>query len=93
MLPEPARRPANGYANGGACTKLYPIYQDARVASGAPVSGSIFKCALKPVVGALHDGTYGSTFFSVAQEQRLEQIFSTGVCDYSKPDQGRPAGL
>jgi hypothetical protein len=79
--------------NGGACTKLYPIYSDARVASGAPVSGSIFKCALKPVVTALHDGTYGSTFFSVADEQRLMQIFSTGVCDYTKPDQGRPADL
>jgi len=79
--------------NGGACTKQFPIYSDARVASGAPVSGSVFKCALKPVVAALHDGTYGSVFFSVAQEQRLEQIFSTGVCDYSQPDQGRPAGM
>lgn len=79
--------------NGGACTKQFPIYSDARVASGAPVSGSIFKCALKPVVSALHDGTYGSVFFSVAQEQRLLQIFGTGVCDYSKPDQGRPADL
>lgn len=79
--------------NGGACTKQFPIYSDARLASGAPVSGSIFKCALKPVVSALHDGTYGGVFFSVAQEQRLLQIFATGVCDYSKPDQGRPAGI
>ncbi len=79
--------------NGGACTKQFPIYSDARIASGGLVSGSVFKCALKPVVSALHDGTYGNVFFSVPQEQRLMQIFGTGVCDYSKPDQGRPAGL
>jgi len=78
--------------NGGACTKAYPVKSNPRMAAGAPASGSVFKCALKPVITALHDGTYGSTFFTVAQEQRLEQIFSTGVCDYSKPDQALPAG-
>jgi len=79
--------------NGGACTKVYPIASNSRIAAGAPVTSSIFKCALKPVVTALHDGTYGNTSFSVSQEQRLEQIFSTGVCDYSKPDQALPAGM
>ncbi|HET9673727.1 MAG TPA: DUF6351 family protein [Gaiellaceae bacterium] len=24
---------------------------------------------------------------------RLQQVFPTGVCDYSKPDVGRPAGF
>jgi len=79
--------------NGGACTKLYPIASNSRIAAGGPVSSSIFKCALKPTAAALHDGTYGNVFMSVAQEQRLLQIFSSGVCDYSKPDQALPPGM
>ena len=27
---------------------------------------------------------------SIVQRARLEQIFPTGVCDYTRPDQGRP---
>ena len=49
-----------------------------------------FKCALKPVSQTLADGTCGNVTFSSAQIAELEQIFPSGVCDYSKPGQGRP---
>lgn len=81
-----------GTQTGGACTNKYPIYSDARVISGLNVSDHVFKCALKPVSTALTDGTYGNIPFSAVQKARLQQIFQTGVCDYSKPDQGLPTG-
>ena len=60
-----------------------------RLTAGDPLSEMTFKCALKPVSQALADGTYGNVTFSSAQIAELEQIFPNGVCDYSKPDQGR----
>lgn len=74
----------------GPCTKQYPIYSSSRLLAGDRISEMTFKCALKPVSTALTDGTYGSITFTAAQTAELEQIFPTGVCDYSQPDQGRP---
>jgi hypothetical protein len=42
------------------------------------------------VAQALADGTYGPWIPSAAEATRLAQIFPTGVCDYSKPDVGKP---
>ena len=39
---------------------------------------------------ALADGTYGRWTPSAAEIAQLKQIFPSGVCDYSKPDQARP---
>lgn len=75
----------------GACTAAFPLYTTSRIVAGAPLEGGIFKCALKSVDRALVDGTYGATVFNAAQKARLKTIFASGVCDYSKPDQGRPA--
>ncbi|WP_425342678.1 DUF6351 family protein [Piscinibacter koreensis] len=58
--------------------------------AGAPLEGGIFKCALKTLDTALTDGTYGSRTFSDAEKGRLRTIFATGVCDYGKPDMGKP---
>ena len=77
----------------GPCTVAYPIYSDARVESGLGVSDRVFKCALKPVATALKDGTYGDVTFTTVEQQKLYQIFPTGVCDYSKPGQGLPSGF
>ncbi|WP_407656650.1 DUF6351 family protein [Marinobacter antarcticus] len=41
---------------------------------------------------ALTDNTYGTVSFTEGQVTRLHEIFPDGVCDYSQPDQGRPAG-
>lgn len=76
----------------GACAAAFPMYATSRIVAGAPLEGGIFKCALKSVDRALGDGSYGAAAasFSDAQRARLRAIFPDGVCDYSKPDQGRP---
>jgi len=77
----------------GPCTGAFPLYASSRIVSGGPIAGSIFKCALKPVATALADGTYAPWVPSAGDVTRLQQIFPTGVCDYSKPDVGRPPGF
>lgn len=75
----------------GACTLAFPIYSTSRMVAGGPIEGGVFKCALKPVDAALADGTYGSWTPNFVQLNRLYAIFPEGVCDWSKPDQGRPS--
>jgi hypothetical protein len=77
----------------GPCTQLFPLHGTSRIVSGGPIEGSIFKCALKPVSNALQDGTYAPWIPGAEDVARLQQIFPTGVCDYSKPDVGRPRGF
>jgi hypothetical protein len=69
---------------------LLPIHSTSRVVAGGPFTGSIYKCQLKSVAEAIADGTYGEWVPSTEEQQRLEAIFPTGVCDYSLPDAGRP---
>ena len=80
-------------APAGACTQAFPLYSTSRIVAGGPIEGGVFKCALKPVATAVADGTYAPWLPSAADVARLGQIFPTGVCDYSKPDVGRPAGF
>ncbi|HBM24652.1 MAG TPA: hypothetical protein DD411_13910 [Alcanivorax sp.] len=80
-------------APAGACTSEFPIYTTSRIVAGAPTEGDVFKCALKPVSTAVSDGTYGSWEPDGDQIARLNAIFPDGVCDYSRPDQGRPDNL
>jgi hypothetical protein len=85
----------NGEWNGkaqGACTQLMPFYQGSRNVAGEDISSDIFFCSLIPVREAMIRGFYGEYDMSSYQGQ-LEEIFNQGVCDYSKPDRGRPAGL
>jgi len=76
----------------GTCTKAFPLYSTSRVVAGGPIEGGVFKCALKPLEAALADGTYAPWIPSAPDVGRLAQIFPDGVCDYSKPDVGRPPG-
>lgn len=78
--------------NQGACTQLMPFYQGSRNVAGEDISSDIFFCSLIPVREAINRGFYGEYDMDPYQA-RLEEIFSKGVCDYSKPDQARPAGL
>lgn len=73
----------------GACTQRFPMYGTARTVAGGPIEGGIFKCALKPVDTALADGTYGSWTPNATEVAALKTIFPQGVCDYSRPDQGK----
>jgi hypothetical protein len=74
----------------GPCTQAFPLYSTSRIVAGAPIEGGIYRCALKSVDQALADGTYGPWTPNAAEIAQLKQIFPTGVCDYSKPDQARP---
>jgi hypothetical protein len=74
----------------GPCTTAFPVYSDTRRTAGGPISGDIFKCALKSVDHAIADGSYGDVVFSEAQRNLLKTIYPTGVCDYSKPDTSKP---
>jgi len=74
----------------GACAAQFPVYSTSRIEAGAPIEGSIFQCALKPVMSAVEDGTYGDWVPNEGELARLQEIFPLGVCDYTRPDQGRP---
>jgi Tannase-like family of unknown function (DUF6351) len=77
----------------GACTQTFPLFSTSRIVAGGPIEGGVFKCALRPLATALADGTYAPWVPGAADVARLQQIFPTGVCDYSQRDQGRPPGL
>lgn len=73
----------------GPCTLAFPIFSTSRIISGDSIKGDVFKCALKPVDEALSDGTYSEVVFTDAERARLNDVFPTGVCDYTKPDVGK----
>jgi hypothetical protein len=74
----------------GACTTAFPLHSTSRIVAGGPLRGGVYKCALQPLAKALARGLYGGWSPSAAERARLEQIFPTGVCDYTRPDVGRP---
>lgn len=67
----------------GSCTAAFPLYSTSRIEAGAPITGDVFKCRLMPVRTAAARGLYGRWSPTGAQLRRLEEIFPTGVCDYS----------
>jgi len=50
----------------------------------APATNDVFKCALK----AVNPADYNPPL-SPAQLAQVESVFPGGVCDYSKPPQGK----
>jgi len=76
----------------GQCMELYPSFQTSRMIAGDSIAGDIFKCELQSVETAINAGIYDPINMKVHQG-RLEKIFPDGVCDYSKPDSGRPLNL
>jgi hypothetical protein len=62
------------------CSELYPVYSFPRREAGGPLAADVLKCQTKPV-----DLKDYAVRFSAAEEARLRQIFSGGVCDWSKP--------
>jgi hypothetical protein len=78
------------------CVSAYPVHEEPRLAAGAPRSGDILKCQRIEVADAVESGdVYGEVELSDAQVDRLSDIFSTGVCDYSQPaiGQSEPDGV
>jgi len=62
------------------CNQLYPVHSEPRLVAGAPLTNDIMKCQLKPINFADYKAR-----FSEAQQARMRAIFTTGVCDFSKP--------
>ena len=77
----------------GPCTQALPLFSTSRIVAGGPIEGGVFKCALKPVATAIADGAHAPWLPNATEVARLQQIFPTGVCDYSRPDVGRPPGF
>ncbi|NLD68280.1 MAG: hypothetical protein GX644_05645 [Limnobacter sp.] len=64
----------------GQCEALYPSSPAPREVAGADVASDIIKCQLKPVSPDDYPMSFDST-----QWARLQAVFPTGVCDWSKP--------
>jgi hypothetical protein len=56
------------------------VYSNPRKEAGGPLAANILKCQLKPV-----DGKDYKVALSDAERARLNTIFPSGVCDWSKP--------
>jgi hypothetical protein len=61
------------------CGQLYPTNSFPREVAGADIAADIIKCQLKP----LRQRDYAAGF-TPAQWARLQAVFPTGVCDWSK---------
>jgi hypothetical protein len=64
--------------------KMYPVHSEPRLIAGASLTNDVLKCQLKPV-----DYRDYKVSFSDAQKARMASIFSSGVCDFSKPGVGQ----
>lgn len=80
-------------APAGQCTQRFPIHGTSRTVAGGPFDEELYKCALQPVHAAIARGVYGSWRPTRTQVDRLKQVFPTGVCDYTRPDVGKPRSL
>lgn len=56
-----------------------------RQVAGGPRSEDVLKCQLKP----LSQSDYPANTFTAAQWTRMQNLFTTGVCDWSKPGVGQ----
>jgi hypothetical protein len=77
-------------AASGACTDQFEIYSSSRRQAGGPFRGGVFKCELQSISEAIGAGLYGAWVPTAGEQARLEQIFPSGVCDFTQPDIGRP---
>jgi hypothetical protein len=64
----------------GRCNELYPTNSFPRGVAGSPLAADVIKCQLKPVSASDYKVT-----FTGDEMARLKQIFTGGVCDWSKP--------
>jgi hypothetical protein len=62
------------------CAVLYPVYSNVRKEADGPLAANVLKCQLKPVSASDYKAPLAK-----ADLTRLKAIFSSGVCDYSKP--------
>jgi hypothetical protein len=63
---------------------VYPRFTTPRLVAGSPLVNDVLKCQLKPVNAADYSVTIAG-----ADLARLQTIFPSGVCDWSKPGAGQ----
>ena len=75
--------------NLGLGTSACPVKFQAspRQTAGGPLAEDIFKCQLKPL--NFTDPDYQGLTFDAGQHTRLQTVFASGVCDWSKPGVGQ----
>jgi len=61
------------------CNAMFPVYANPRIVAGAPMTGDVFKCELKPIDKADYKRPVTD-----AQLTALRTVFPQGVCDYTK---------
>ena len=66
--------------DSGQCVSIYPVPGASRYEAGAPIAADVIKCALKPVTM-----TDYSPAFTAQQQQRVNSVFPTGVCNWAVP--------
>ena len=67
------------------CDTTVTAYEDPQLAAGMPQTDDTLRCELKP----LNRGDYGAIVFTDAQWATMQELFSQGVCDFTKPGLGR----
>ena len=72
------------YKSKSRCGQLYPSYPTPRQVAGAPLANDIVSCQLKPI-----DLDDYAISFTVEEYQQLLDVFSEGVCDWSRGDSSR----
>lgn len=88
-LPQGERPIVGPAANGDpACAEAMPVHGEPRMAAGAPRAGDVLKCQRISVDDAVSRGMY-EVEFDDGQVERLAEVFSAGVCDYSQPGIGQ----
>jgi hypothetical protein len=63
-----------------SCNTLYPTNSFPREVAGADIAADVVKCQLKPLTPSDY-----AVAFTPAQWARLQSIYPSGVCDWSKP--------
>jgi len=90
LLPEDATQTTRVLVQAVCDANVYlkPSLSPRQVAGG-PRSEDVLKCQLKPISAA----DYAPAALSTSQLARLQAVFSTGVCDWSKPGVGQQAAV
>lgn len=68
----------------GPCNAALPPHAGPRMVAGGPLTNDVLKCRLKPL-----DRSDYSVEFTDAEWARMQEIFPTGVCDWSQPGVGQ----
>jgi hypothetical protein len=73
-----------GHEAATECDRLFPSWTFPRHVAGGPLAANVLKCALVPPSREAY-----TVELSNAQWQRLQAVFPSGVCDWSRPGVGQ----